>query len=683
MRLLISLAATAAMVVGTAVLGSGTAAAAGDTRPIVDSTAYREPALEPDLNYNVGVPGAFTLRARIPDAASFVWRTDDGQTGTADADAGGDATVTIAPRRGGTQFLTVRTVGRDGTEYDEYAYEFLVDDGPLVVRDPEGIVYLGATPTFHLTPRTPDVQEYLVTPSIGGERPERTVIVPARADGTADIPWYLDDTGLSALLVRSRDAAGELSETRTAWANPDPALPRLTRTDGQDLVTPVTFTATTGMPGVVAYDVTFSDDPATPRSVAPAADGTATFSFTPTRIGNNWVKVTARNARGLTTGETTEIWTVVDRPGIASTDFPLFSSESGRKVPGTFTFTARRPGTTAFEWRTGTDWATLPAGADGTATLNWTPDRTGSFTISVRGVSADGTRSSLGTATFSVATVNGRLTSVTPATVTTGEKRTLTIYGWYLHPRDVIEVTPAGRAPIPATITSVHSTGDHAVVEVDFAGVPAGRASVTLKPYGGTVWDTLTDAITVAPLPALTVTKAPTVSGSSVRVGYTVSATAGTWSPAATSVKYQWRANGAAVSGATGSTLKIPASLAGKRLSVTVTASRTGNTATSATSASTVAVAFGSPLRATKAPKITGTAKVGRTLTVSAGTWTPSAMVHRYEWRLNGKIIKGATGRSLKLGSSLNGKRVSVTVIARSNGYLDGRATSGSVTVRR
>ncbi|PZG13393.1 hypothetical protein C1I95_23800 [Micromonospora craterilacus] len=114
-----------------------------------------------------------------------------------------------------------------------------------------------------------------------------------------------------------------------------------------------------------------------------------------------------------------------------------------------------------------------------------------------------------------------------------------------------------------------------------------------------------------------------------------------------------------------------------------MTASRTGNTAASATSASTGAVAKGSAPKATKKPKITGTAKVGRTVKLSVGTWSPSATSYKYEWRLNGKIIKGATGKSLKLKSSMRNKRITVTVIAKRTGHLDGRATSASVLVRR
>jgi hypothetical protein len=651
-----------------------------DTRPVVTSTDYRDPAIEPDLNYNVGVSGLFTFRSRIADPAFFVWRTDDGQSGEVPA-ADRTGSVRIAPRRAGVQSLTVHTVDTNKTAHAEYAYKFLVDDGPTVVRDPAGDFYLGSSPTFHMTPRAPGVVEYVLWPlTYAGERRDQAVTVPAKADGTAETSWYMSDSSLAALLVQSREAGGGLSAIRTVWAGPNPAAPVLTRTGGDDLITPAVFTVRTGMPEVVAYDVTVNG---VRQSVPPVADGSATFTFTPTVTGTSTVTVTARNARGLKTAESQESWRVVDFPSITSTDFPLgLIGAYGRKAPGTFQFASRMPATTAFEWTTGAEWAALPASADGTATLTWTPDRTGGHTIRVRAVAADGTRSSLGAANFSVAVVNARVGSVSPSTVTTGEKRSLTITGMNLHPLDVVLVTPAGGESVPATIRSVDPDGYWTIVDADFTSVRPGRASVTVQGYGATQWATLTNVITVDPLPGLALTKAPAISGR-VQVGRTVTTTAGTWSPAATTVRYQWKANGVALAGATGPAYRIPAAVAGKRLSVTVTASRAGHQPTISTSAPTTAVAKAAAAKATKRPAIIGTAKVGRTVKATTGTWSPTGNMYVFEWRLNGKAIRGATGRTLKLTAAMRGKRLTVTVIAMRAGHLDGRAVSAAVTIKR
>jgi hypothetical protein len=191
-------------------------------------------------------------------------------------------------------------------------------------------------------------------------------------------------------------------------------------------------------------------------------------------------------------------------------------------------------------------------------------------------------------------------------------------------------------------------------------------------------------ALTVGdPTPAAAprATRTPSISGT-VRVGSTVRAAAGTWSPAATKYTYQWYANGAVIRGATGAAYQIVPGALGKRLTVRVTATRAGHPSGSASSAATAVVARGPAAKATARPKVTGKAKVGRTVRASAGSWSPKADSYRYEWRLNGKLIRGATAATLKLKSSMRGKRLTVTVIARRAGYLDGRATSATVTVR-
>ncbi|QJW35326.1 cell wall-binding repeat-containing protein [Cellulosimicrobium protaetiae] len=83
---------------------------------------------------------------------------------------------------------------------------------------------------------------------------------------------------------------------------------------------------------------------------------------------------------------------------------------------------------------------------------------------------------------------------------------------------------------------------------------------------------------------------APTIAGSVV-VGSTLTARPGSWT-AGTSFSYQWLANGAAISGATASTLTLTAGQHGKRISVRVTGARSGYVSASATSSATAAVVY-------------------------------------------------------------------------------------------
>ncbi len=88
---------------------------------------------------------------------------------------------------------------------------------------------------------------------------------------------------------------------------------------------------------------------------------------------------------------------------------------------------------------------------------------------------------------------------------------------------------------------------------------------------------------------------------------------------------------------------------------------------------------FTVPAAATKVT-IDGKASVGST--VMAKVKGASGGSDSYAWMANGKKIKGATKASLKLGSALKGKKLSVMVTATAVGYHMATLTSSSVTVK-
>jgi hypothetical protein len=159
--------------------------------------------------------------------------------------------------------------------------------------------------------------------------------------------------------------------------------------------------------------------------------------------------------------------------------------------------------------------------------------------------------------------------------------------------------------------------------------------------------------------------KAPGIGGA-VRVGAKVVASPGTWSVAGTTFTYQWLANGVRITGATASSYTIPASLVGKKLSVTVTAHKSRYNNAARTSA---AIVIGKGILALKVkPALTGTPAVGKRLAVTAGTWSPAAAI-TFQWYANGIPVSRATAASLLLSSSQRGKVISVTVTASKAGY--------------
>jgi Zn-dependent metalloprotease len=212
-------------------------------------------------------------------------------------------------------------------------------------------------------------------------------------------------------------------------------------------------------------------------------------------------------------------------------------------------------------------------------------------------------------------------------------------------------------------------------------------AGHTLRPYFEASWDSfgwyvgwfLDDikVYTCQPVP-LANTAAPTITGTA-RVGSTLTATPGTWSPAATSVDHQWLRNGSPISGATSSTYALAAADYGTRVSVRVTASSTEWSAGAAgikVSAPTASIASGPPIRATVRPVISGTARVGSKLTVSKGTWNHTPERYLYTWLHNGVPLIGYNSNTYTLRPSDHGAKITARVDAWSPGWDPGSSTS-------
>ena len=129
---------------------------------------------------------------------------------------------------------------------------------------------------------------------------------------------------------------------------------------------------------------------------------------------------------------------------------------------------------------------------------------------------------------------------------------------------------------------------------------------------------------------------------------------------------YQWLADGADISGATGLTYTLVADDEGKAISVTVSFTDDAGNGETLTSVATAAVEANPNTPATGAPTISGTAQVGETLTVDVSAIADedglSNAVFSYQWQADGSDISGATGLTYTLADTDEGKAISVTV---------------------
>ncbi|MSX40087.1 MAG: hypothetical protein F2785_04040, partial [Actinobacteria bacterium] len=215
-------------------------------------------------------------------------------------------------------------------------------------------------------------------------------------------------------------------------------------------------------------------------------------------------------------------------------------------------------------------------------------------------------------------------------------------------------------------------------ITVNVTGVKTNYAS-SPQTSEATVNVTVADYTTVPP---------PTITGN-LNVGQVLTAVTGTWSPAPTSFTYQWRRDGGNIGSATASTYTLSASDLGKQMSVVLTPVKAGYASTTQTSASSAVVAA-TMFTAAPVPTITGTVKVGSTLTGVPGTWNPvvSSSDFGWAWSISGSAtgtyapIAGATASTYVLQAADSGKFVKVTVTGKKSGYADtARSSVATVSV--
>ncbi|MFE1477157.1 hypothetical protein ACFW6N_25315 [Streptomyces cyaneofuscatus] len=262
--------------------------------------------------------------------------------------------------------------------------------------------------------------------------------------------------------------------------------------------------------------------------------------------------------------------------------------------------------------------------------------------------------------------------TVSPATGAAGSKVTVTVTGTALHEEDVVQLYVNGKET-EAKTTAVSADRRTLTAVLDLTGVPTGTWSLSVITHNGVQYLRNPFAVTAARLAS---TKPPVISGPA-KVGAKLTAGTGSWTAAPSSYAYQWKADGTAIAGATGATYTVPAKLLAKKITVTVTARRSGHPDGQSTSAA-VTVAKGDAPKASAKPVISGKAKVGAKLTAGAGKWSLKPTSYSYQWYANGKAIAKATGSKLTLKAAQRGKKITVKVTAHRTGHASGASTSAA-----
>ncbi|MCW2754495.1 MAG: hypothetical protein JWQ32_1906 [Marmoricola sp.] len=173
---------------------------------------------------------------------------------------------------------------------------------------------------------------------------------------------------------------------------------------------------------------------------------------------------------------------------------------------------------------------------------------------------------------------------------------------------------------------------------------------------------------------SVTPTAPPTVIGTP-QVDAPLAIKPGTWNRTGATYKYQWLANGVAITGATTTTYTPAPAEVGDAISVKVTAAKIGYRTGSSTATAPTRTIPG-VMTDLAAPVLSGFVKVGGVLSASTPTWNPAPTAITYAWTANGTPVPGATTPSLKLGPALLGKVVRVIATATRDGYTTTTSTS-------
>lgn len=165
----------------------------------------------------------------------------------------------------------------------------------------------------------------------------------------------------------------------------------------------------------------------------------------------------------------------------------------------------------------------------------------------------------------------------------------------------------------------------------------------------------------------------PSVTGTA-QVGETLTAHKGAFTPKP-SYAYQWTVDGNEVSGATDRTYTIRPQDEGKKVAVEILASRPGYLTAVVSSPTTTSVIPG-VISNTAAPKVSGKAVAGHTLTATSGSWSIDPETLQFQWYRGDKPIDAATEAKYHVTDADAGHRLHVVVTAKSTGYTSASAAS-------
>lgn len=362
------------------------------------TTDFKAPAAgpvitSPDYDYSditkggTGIPGSFTFDAQgDTDVVGFNWGG-----GYVPADhPGGQATVQYTPTRSGPQDMYAWSVDAAGNTSPSGGYRFWVGSNEPAVACTPSSDYVGVPRQCTFSPRgNGGATAYAWKFNDGAE-----TTVAAGPDGTATVTVTpAEPEQFQTLTVRTRLTNGNLTAATTHHPGIRLGEPTVDVPEGVRVGAPAEFTFHAVLPGSTTFG--YSWDGGETVTVPALADGTAKATITPAESGYHQLTVFSTTASGVRSGSTdTYVDVASNQPTVTSTDYPEYVESGGTTIPGQFTFTSPVPGVVSYTYVLEDDApVTVPAGADGSATVTLTPLHAYSHTLLVTSTFGDGTQS--------------------------------------------------------------------------------------------------------------------------------------------------------------------------------------------------------------------------------------------------------------------------------------------------
>jgi hypothetical protein len=345
-----------------------------------------------------GTPGTFTFSANgSSDVVDFEYTVSpNGWSDPKRVPAGpdGKATVSWTPTAAGHHYLYVVSTDKTGMRSQTGGYTFYVRENRPDVwsavyprgeyATPEGGV--GKPGVFTFTPGMPNVVEYSYRLNDG-----TTQTVAAGADGKASATVTPVAGGWNTLFVANRSASGEQSIPHEYRFRVDDT-PTVTHDGGQviPIGTDVAITFAPKATGVTAYEWTVGWGGQFTR-VAADADGRATVTWRATSTGYSTLRVRSISGDAPATLER-QVSLYVDgaEPAVVRTG----AAKAGEPGQLAFSTTMRNPVSYTYWTDEDTTRRTVPAGADGKASVSWTPQLSGQHSVNVFATNAAGVNTS-------------------------------------------------------------------------------------------------------------------------------------------------------------------------------------------------------------------------------------------------------------------------------------------------